>query len=117
MERILGYAVVGFLLAATFLSAQNGVADEYARGKKLYSTHCQICHGIKGDGNGPAAVTLSPPPADFTKPSFWQNDVDKKITETILHGHGPMPAFNLKPEEIKAIINYMSHTFKRDKGK
>jgi hypothetical protein len=26
-----------------------------------------------------------------------------------------MPAFDLKPEEIKAIINYMSHAFKKAK--
>lgn len=117
MKRLIALAWALILIGTIFLLSKSVDANEYDREKKLYSTHCQICHGIKGDGNGPAAVTLSPPPADFTKPSFWQNDVDKKITETILHGHGPMPAFNLKSEEIKAIINYMFHTFKRDEGK
>ena len=103
MKRLLSSAWALIFIGTICLLNKTVDASEYDRGKRLYSTHCQICHGIKGDGNGPAAVTLGVPPADFTKPSFWQNDVDKKITETILHGHGPMPAFNLKPEEIKAI--------------
>jgi len=112
MKRIFGYSVVGLLLAATFLSAQNGAGDEYTQGKKLYSNKCLICHGAKGDGHGPAASALSPKPANFTDPKFWHGDVDKKITDTIENGHGMMPAFDLKPAEIKDIIEYLSHTFK-----
>ncbi len=113
MKRILGCVVVALLLVALFLSAQNGSADEYAQGKKLYSNHCQICHGANGKGDGPAAITLSPRPANFTDPKFWTGDVDEKISETIKNGHGPMPPFELKPDEIKAIIDYISRTFKK----
>jgi len=105
--------MAGMFLGAALFLTKTAKADEYAQGKKLYSDKCQICHGVKGDGNGPAGVTLSPHPADFSTPSFWQGDVDKKIADTVRNGHGPMPAFNLKPDEIKAIIEYMSHTFKK----
>jgi cbb3-type cytochrome oxidase cytochrome c subunit len=36
------------------------------RGKEVFLQRCVGCHGEKGDGKGPAARFLSPPPADFT---------------------------------------------------
>jgi mono/diheme cytochrome c family protein len=36
------------------------------RGKEVFLQRCVGCHGVKGDGKGPAARFLSPPPADFT---------------------------------------------------
>lgn len=32
---------------------------------KLYQTHCALCHGVEGRGDGPAAATLEPAPTDF----------------------------------------------------
>jgi len=112
MKIVFSYAVVGLLLVATFWPAQNEAADEYTQGKKLYNDKCLICHGAKGDGNGPAGSALSPKPANFTDSKFWQGDVDKKIKDTVVNGHGVMPAFDLKSAEIKDIIDYLSHTFK-----
>jgi mono/diheme cytochrome c family protein len=112
MRKISEYAAVGMFLGTVLFLAGNARADEYDQGKKLYSTKCQICHGVKGDGNGPAGEALSPKPADFTSPKFWQGDVDKKITDTIENGHGMMPSFDLKATEIKEIIDYLSHAFK-----
>src|SRR5881394_3478962 len=36
------------------------------RGKEVFLERCVGCHGLKGDGKGPGAPFLSPPPADFT---------------------------------------------------
>jgi mono/diheme cytochrome c family protein len=36
------------------------------RGKEVFLERCVGCHGLKGDGKGPGASFLSPPPADFT---------------------------------------------------
>jgi cbb3-type cytochrome oxidase cytochrome c subunit/mono/diheme cytochrome c family protein len=36
------------------------------RGKEVFLDRCVGCHGIAGDGKGPGAKFLSPPPADFT---------------------------------------------------
>jgi cytochrome c oxidase cbb3-type subunit II len=36
------------------------------RGKEVFLQRCVACHGLKGDGKGPAATFMSPPPADFT---------------------------------------------------
>jgi len=36
------------------------------RGKEVFLQRCVGCHGLNGDGKGPAATFMSPPPADFT---------------------------------------------------
>src|SRR6266513_2743614 len=36
------------------------------RGKEVFLERCVGCHGLKGNGKGPGASFLSPPPADFT---------------------------------------------------
>ena len=41
-------------------------APSLARAAADYATHCAICHGATGRGDGPAARGLTPPPADLT---------------------------------------------------
>jgi cytochrome c oxidase cbb3-type subunit II len=36
------------------------------RGKEVFLHRCVACHGLSGDGKGPGAKFMSPPPADFT---------------------------------------------------
>jgi mono/diheme cytochrome c family protein len=36
-----------------------------AAGERIYRTRCQVCHGVTGAGDGPAAAALNPPPADL----------------------------------------------------
>src|SRR6059058_3270728 len=36
------------------------------RGKEVFLQRCVGCHGLNGNGKGPGARFLSPPPADFT---------------------------------------------------
>ncbi len=112
MKTILLFSVVATLLG-TSLWAKSINETEYKKGQDLYNNKCHICHGKKGEGNGPGAVAFSPGPANFTDPKFWRGDVDKKISDTVKNGRPPMPAFNLTPDQIKAIIYYMEHTFKK----
>ncbi|PKN89481.1 MAG: hypothetical protein CVU51_00135 [Deltaproteobacteria bacterium HGW-Deltaproteobacteria-1] len=119
MKRILGCAAIVLFLGATPLLAQSIGDNEYEKGKTLYKNKCQFCHGMRGDGKGPAAQSLLMHPEDFTTPEFWQDDIEKKITveqkieNTIKKGKEMMPAFNLESDEIKAIILHMSNTFKK----
>ncbi len=41
-------------------------AGALARGERVYQAFCIGCHGPVGDGKGPAAPYLDPPPLDFT---------------------------------------------------
>ena len=113
MKRILGCVAVVLLLGVVPLLAQNFDGNEYKKGKTLYKNKCQFCHGMRGDGKGPAAESLLMHPEDFTTSEFWQDDVEKKIEDTIKKGKEMMPAFNLESGEIKAIVLYMSNTFKK----
>ena len=112
MKHVLFIAFSAMVLGSGFLGSTSAHGGEYDQGKSLYNSKCMICHGANGKGDGPAAAALSPQPKDFARPDFWQGDVDKKIADTVRNGLGPMPAFSLSDDEIKAIIGYMSHTFK-----
>lgn len=63
--------------------------DLLNQGKRLYETNCSPCHGLKGDGKGPAGLALKPPPRTFNLPfSQWtysKGDL-KKIFEVITKG-------------------------------
>ena len=113
MKRILGCAAIAIFLGATPLLSEGVEGNEYGKGKTLYRNKCQFCHGLRGDGEGPAAEPLLGHPVDFTNSRFWQDDAEKKIERTIKKGKEMMPAFDLAPYEIKDIIRYISQTFKK----
>jgi Cytochrome c. len=114
MKKILVCAmVVMFLGAVPLLAISFEGKEEYDKGKKLYEDKCQFCHGIRGDGKGPAAEPLLGHPVDFIDSKFWKEGGEDVIEDTIKKGKEMMPAFNLEPDQIKGIIQYMSHTFKK----
>jgi len=45
-------------------------AADAAWGRELYARQCIVCHGERGDGQGPAAYLLSPLPRDFGSGRF-----------------------------------------------
>jgi caa(3)-type oxidase subunit IV len=44
-----------------------------AKGKELFAIQCVSCHGVEGQGNGPAASALNPPPRNFHADQGWKN--------------------------------------------
>jgi len=111
MKKFLAWIMAGICLGFLWTAAAMGADTDL--GKNVYTNKCALCHGPKGDGKGPAAPTLTTSPGDFTNPKFWQDNVEKKIQDSITNGKGVMPAQDLKPEEIKAVIEYMTKTFKK----
>jgi len=106
-----------------------GLHEDEARllqGKKVYQTYCMGCHGVKGDGQGPAAGFLNPKPRNFISGEYRfssrpSGDVptDQDLFRTITEGlHGSsMPAWNLMPESDRwAVVAYLK-TFAPDKWK
>ena len=113
MKGMIVFIIVGMVLGSVLFSFKGVEASEYSQGKDIYENKCQMCHGPKGDGKGPAAAAFNPKPTNFNDSKFWkQKDVNKIITDTIEHGHGMMPPMGLNPDQIKAVTDYLSHAFK-----
>jgi mono/diheme cytochrome c family protein len=75
--------------------------ESIAAGRMNYSTHCQNCHGDKGDGKGPRADSLSIAPSDFTDAHALGLVTDGELFWKISHGRRPMPAFQDKLTETE----------------
>lgn len=111
MRKIVVWAMVGLFLAAGLLVTPIG---SWAQdGKAIFSTKCEACHGEKGDGKGPLAKTFDPKPGNFSDPKVSGGDFSKKIADAVTKGKNQMVPVNLKPDEIKAVTEYMNKTFKK----
>lgn len=97
------------------------LADDVAAGSALFETNCQECHGVNGDGNGPAAEAFVLKPRDFAMAAFkfdtdadWERGTDADLGNVIRHGTGAyggsplMPARgDLADGEIKDLIAFI----------
>ena len=86
-------------------------ADEVSlqRGEILYSIHCALCHGERGNGDGPLAhYYLDRPPTDLSAANVVVQ-FDGTLFRTISQGFSLMPplAENLTPRERWDVINYL----------
>ncbi len=54
------------LLAAYPVPLAPATPPDVTRGRTLYAQNCASCHGATGDGRGPQATRLDPPPIAFT---------------------------------------------------
>ena len=48
------------------------VVPNLSRGQQLFVRDCSKCHGLEGDGQGPSAEELDPPPRSFQEPRMNQ---------------------------------------------
>ena len=83
-------------------------------GKEIYEKKCALCHGVNGDGNGPASAGLNPKPTSF-KEHHRMQVTDGEHFWKISRGRGPMPSFekDLAVEERWHVINYVNTFGKR----
>jgi cytochrome c oxidase cbb3-type subunit 2 len=88
-----------------------------AQGLLVYNQHCMGCHGVNGDGQGPAAERLIVKPRDFTAGVYkfrstkqLQLPLEADLHRTITKGlpGASMPGFPLMSERDKvAVIEYI----------
>lgn len=100
--------LLGIPFMAIFLHTALASGDVQA-GKRIFSANCISCHGKNGNGKGPLAVGLSPPPADFTDPDFWNGKTDSFLIHVIQNGLGSMPSWSdsLTPQNIEDVLSYI----------
>lgn len=86
-------------------------------GRQLFVTYCAACHGLEGDGKGPAAPGLRPPPRNFKQGQFkfaavasgqLPNDEDLlRIVQKGLHGSAMLPWNDVPERDLLDIIQYL----------
>ncbi len=60
-----------------------------AQGKDVYegsAAGCSACHGLTGEGNGPVAFAIKPPPRNFVVDDFKGGDKVENVFTTITLG-------------------------------
>ena len=92
-------------------------ADLAPRGKVVFESHCAVCHGVAGDGEGPEASRFFTRPADLRRGMFkfrstpsGSMPTDQDLERTIrrgLPGSGMVAQDHLRDNEIWDIIAYL----------
>jgi mono/diheme cytochrome c family protein len=87
------------------------------QGRRLYAEHCQHCHGVSGDGNGPTARYLNPLPRDYRDAKFkftstpYSHPASRDDLARVVENGIPgtyMPSFKLlESQEMIAIVEYV----------
>jgi mono/diheme cytochrome c family protein len=92
-------------------------AEHLKRGARVYQRNCQQCHGVSGDGNGPAAEYLVPRPRDYRRGIFKFSSTEygdkprrEDLLRTVTRGIAgtSMPSFRRLPKhDLEAVIDYV----------
>jgi mono/diheme cytochrome c family protein len=100
------------LLAAAFPALALAASGEAA---KIYKKSCALCHGDKGDGQGPAGKKLKA--TDFTDAKLMGERTDEQLADATKNGAKAksikvgkkMPAYGakVKDEQIKDLVALM----------
>ena len=101
------------------LAAGAMVGDARGNQHGLFLQHCVSCHGVAGDGAGPAASTLDPYPRDFRRGIFkytstaagakpTRDDLYRSVVHGIA-GTGMPSHAKFSEAEIQALIDYVEY--------
>lgn len=87
------------------------------RGQQIYQVNCAVCHGVDGDGNGPAASMFRIRPRDFRSGVFKFRSTpsgslptDDDLLRTVTHGlrwTGMIGRADLGDNDRRAAIQYI----------
>ena len=123
-QRLLAFPLV---LVSLSISAQPAAIPKGASpldpklqaGQAVYEQHCAACHGVKGDGSGPASVWLFPRPRNFSAGLFKIKSTpgtalptDEDLLSTVTRGMpgSSMPSFTYLTEgERRSAVEYVKY--------
>ncbi|MDA2933040.1 c-type cytochrome [Acidobacteria bacterium AH-259-D05] len=112
----------GMILWATVSAETVPASSELLDGGRiLYGVRCVTCHGLVGNGQGPASIFLKTPPRDFTQLTFkfrstedFPTDLDLfRSISTGFPTYG-MPSFHYLPEKDRWALVYYLKNLARD---
>jgi mono/diheme cytochrome c family protein len=98
-------------------------AGDLSRGQAVYQERCVQCHGVTGDGQGPAAKYMYPKPRDyrrglfkFTSTPYGSRPLRADLVRTVRQGirGTSMPGFSLLAErDLQAVVDYVEMLARR----
>lgn len=112
---------------AQFASLKNPLSatpDDIVKGKAIYDANCAPCHGAGGAGDGPAAASLNPKPADFKTPIhtklpdgywFWRVTKGGTVPPFNAAGSAMLPWEGSLSEQQRWLVILYEHTFAEQK--
>ena len=91
---------------------------ELERGRSVYFQACTPCHGIRGDGRGPAATGFDPAPRNFRRGVYkfrttvsgalpLDEDLERTVREGLPGTEMPRWKDVLSEHDIKAVVQYI----------
>lgn len=83
-------------------------------GKDTFNQMCVLCHGLKGEGNGEAGLTLERHPANFLALNI-RSQTDGAIFWKITNGKTPMASYFelLTDDQRWKLVNYIRELGKK----
>lgn len=92
--------------------------SELERGRSVYLQACSPCHGIRGDGRGPAAADFDPAPRNFRRGVYkfrttvsgalpLDEDLERTVREGLPGTEMPRWKDVLSDHDIKAVVQYV----------
>lgn len=100
----------------TLASGQTLSAEVLREGQTRYLQYCAPCHGVNGDGRGPASAHMRPLPRDFRLGLFKFGGVaagelptDEALLRTLRRGLNgtPMLAWDVPEAQRRAIVQFL----------
>jgi mono/diheme cytochrome c family protein len=92
-----------------------GLKGDPAKGSIFFMGNCFTCHGVEGDGNGPRAYFITPPPRNFLLEASRQRLNRPVLFEAIANGRlgTNMPAWSkvLSNQEIADVAEFVFQNF------
>jgi len=80
--------------------------EEVSRGETLFTANCASCHGATGGGDGKAAASLLPRPANLTAARFSDQRLSSVLWNGIV-GSAMPPWRQLPTEDLRALVAYV----------
>ena len=102
-------------IADMSLPMPQGLKGNPTKGGEFFMKTCATCHGEKGDGNGPRAFFISPPPRNFLLETSRKKLNRPVLYQAISEGRPStnMPAWNkvLSNQEIADVAEFVFQNF------
>ena len=95
----------------------DGIFGDPNEGREIFVRNCFVCHGVKGDGQGPRAFFINPKPRNFISTDS-KRALNRPKIYTAVHGGLPgsvMPAWSkvLSDQEVANVAEFVFRAFIR----